>query len=156
MDLKRYDRSLLRELSECLKQNDPARAMAVFEAHSIAQPSMLHTQEYNRLLAVLSSDPKQGGRVRAHMLARGVQDDETTVTLEVRRLVRCADFDGATALLQSAQDQGIVPKIRTYSALLRALTERRAVDGAVRVFDRMQGAALLPPEEDMAELAPAI
>ena len=103
MDLKRYDRSLLRELSECLKQNDRARAMAVFEAHSIAQPSMLHTQEYNRLLAVLSSDPKQGGRVRAHMLARGVQDDETTVTLEVRRLVRCADFDGATALLQSAQ-----------------------------------------------------
>ena len=103
--------ALVRELGACLSRDDAPRALELFASTARAPPggppparaAEWDTTAYNRLLALLQRRHDDAAEVRAHMAAVGVPADETTLTLDIRRLVATGEVEKAAAVLDGAK-----------------------------------------------------
>lgn len=137
------------EFERAIKLADVQRALSTLERCSEAAV-LVPTRLYNGLMSLLVHDPASFTYVREHMRAAGSRADESTLTLEVRHRVYLGDTSAAIELLERSAEEGVVPKLRTYSVVLQAVCERRDLDHALALQSQVGEAGWQSSEEQAA------
>ena len=137
---------LAKQLNECARDGNVAGALALFDGSD----ATLSTRSYNSLLTLLVDGHRDDfRRVRDHMRAAGVAADESTLSLELRGLVADGALDDAFASLRAAAAEGVALKLRSYTALHRALCERRELARVDDLHAHMRAHGVEPAEAEL-------
>ena len=141
---------LAKQLNECARDGNVAGALTLFDGSD----ATLSTRSYNSLLTLLVDGHRDDfRRVRDHMRAAGVAADESTLSLELRGLVADGALDDAFASLRAAAAEGVALKLRSYTALHRALCERRELARVDDLHAHMRAHGVEPAEAELVDAA---
>ncbi|CAO2836130.1 unnamed protein product [Amaranthus hypochondriacus] len=160
MKKKRTQESqLLYDLGTCLKQNDLAKAITLYES-ALSQNFHLSAGHFNAILhlcsspEILSSPSKdlaleKGFNVFHQMKTQKIPPTEATITQIARLSTAKNDPDYAFNLIKL---NGILPRLRTYSPVLLCYCDNLKVDEAYDVEEHMKSNGVRLEEVELSAL----
>lgn len=140
-------------LNTAAKNKDIDAAWRVFEGFADLPGQPFNVMGYNILLGLLVERPTQFLAIQGHMERTGVQPDEATLTLQVRRLLVVGELDAAAHLVWTAPLLGVTPKRRLFSGLLDKLAAAGRLAAAAKITTAMADRDITPAEEQLVSLA---